>query len=92
MVGEAVPCRRHGSCTVRRSEQPPPQRRLRPRAPSRTVEEVVAYVEERGSASFGELRQHRFPLRLVALGEQADRFDVDWLAGIVRSTARDAPS
>ena len=94
-VGETVPCRRHGFCTVNSKDEV--DRRARGdvhRAPARRSQgELVAFLRTRPVTSIHTLRQHRFTLRVVAAAQKAGLVHVDLVAGrVVLGQGPAAPS
>lgn len=81
VIGDVVPCRRHGYCPVAQAITARAERRRRP-AP-RTTPELVDHLRPRGSATLAALRQQRFPLRVVTEAERAGLVHLDLLAGTV---------
>ena len=84
-VGETVPCRRHGFCTVDSREQGDGRgggnvaRAVRRRSQS----ELLAFLSTRPATSIHTLRQQRFTLRLVTAAQKDGLVDVDLITGRV---------
>ena len=84
-VGETVPCRRHGFCTVRTRDASDGRgvggahRAAHRRSPG----ELVAFLRTRPVTSIHTLRQHRFTLRVVAAAHQEGLVHLDLVAGRV---------
>jgi hypothetical protein len=84
-VGDVVPCRRHGYCTVRSRDQTDGrahggERRLRSR---RSQEELIAFLIHRPVTTVHVLRRQRFSLRQVVAAEQSGLVQVDLETGRV---------
>ncbi len=84
-VGERVPCRRHGFCTVNSREESDGRgagnaRRVTRR---RSQGELVAFLRTQPVASIHTLRQHRFTLRVVAAAQKDGLVHLDLVAGRV---------
>jgi hypothetical protein len=84
-VGETVPCRRHGFCTVNSRDESDGRgvgsahRAVR----RRSQHELVAFLKTRPVTSIHTLRQHRFSLRVVAAAQKEGLVHLDLVAGRV---------
>jgi hypothetical protein len=84
-VGETVPCRRHGFCTVNSRDESDGRgvgsahRAVR----RRSQHELVAFLKTRPVTSIHTLRQHRFTLRVVAAAQKEGLVHLDLVAGRV---------
>ncbi len=84
-VGEVVPCRRHGFCSVTAREGSDGRgagndaRARRRRSPA----ELLAFLSTRPATSVRALRAQRFTLRVVAAAEKEGLVDVDLVSGRV---------
>ena len=84
-VGETVPCRRHGFCTVDSRDESDGRgvgsahRAVR----RRSQHELVAFLKTRPVTSIHTLRQHRFTLRVVAAAQKEGLVHLDLVAGRV---------
>jgi hypothetical protein len=81
-IGDRMPCRRHGYCTVASRDEPtpPPARRSAPRSQI----DLLQWLQDRPSTTLSRLRTERFTLRLVHAAAQAGALDVDFESGQVR--------
>ena len=94
-VGERVPCRRHGFCTVNSRDEGDgrgtgdPHRVTRRRSQG----ELVAFLRTRPVTSIHTLRQHRFTLRVVAAAQKDGLVQLDLVAGrvVLRGQGPGAP-
>ena len=84
-VGETVPCRRHGFCTVNSRDEVDGRGagNVRPVTRRRSQEELVAFLSTRSVTSVHTLRQHRFTLRVVAAAHEQGLVHLDLVAGRV---------
>jgi hypothetical protein len=84
-VGEMVPCRHHGFCTVHSTDQGDGRGvGSTHRAPGRRSQgELVAFLRTRSVTSIHTLRQHRFTLRVVAAAQKEGLVHLDLVAGRV---------
>ncbi|KQS64249.1 hypothetical protein ASG41_16375 [Modestobacter sp. Leaf380] len=82
VVGDVVPCRRHGHCPVAQAVTGRTTRHGRRPAP-RTEQELVEHLGTRGHCTVAALRRGRFSLRLVAGAERAGLVHLDLLTGRV---------
>jgi hypothetical protein len=87
-VGDLVPCRHHGYCTVGMAgshntqhvgSSGPSTRRARPRA----QRELTEWLRQRPVTTVHALRRHRFTLRMIAVAERDGLVDVDLRTGRV---------
>lgn len=88
MVGDLVPCRRHGHCLVvlaRRGRSVATRQR-------RSGGELVAHLEQHGPTTLRALREERFSLRLIADAEKAGCVRVDLAAALVTCVRAAGPS
>lgn len=83
LVGEVVPCRRHGYCRVADTEHvADPTRRRRPRARKpRSQEELLDFLRRHPVTSLHRLRNSGFSLRMVTAAQQRGLVDVDVITG-----------
>ena len=84
-VGDSVPCRRHGFCTVDSRDasdgrSTPDAHRVTRR---RSQGELVAFLRTRSVTSVHTLRTHRFTLRVVARAQKDGLVHLDLVAGRV---------
>ena len=83
-VGDSVPCRRHGFCTVHSRDAGDGRGTRTHRATRRRSQgELVAFLRTRRVASVHTLRQHRFTLRVVARAQKDGLVHLDLVAGRV---------
>jgi hypothetical protein len=96
-VGERVPCRRHGFCTVNSRDEGDGRaagtgtaHRITRR---RSQGELVAFLRTRSVTSIHTLRQHRFTLRVVAAAQKDGLVHLDLVAGrvVLRGQGPGAP-
>src|SRR5215218_8372442 len=84
-VGDVVPCRRHGFCTVE-SARPRGKAwvgRSSSRARPRAQRELEEWMRHRPTTTVHALRRERFTLRMVAAAERDGLVDVDFVTGKV---------
>ena len=94
-VGDSVPCRRHGFCTVTSRDVGDGRgtRSAHRVTDRRSQGELVAFLRTRPVTSIHTLRQHRFTLRVVAGAQKDGLVHVDLVAGrvVLRGQAPGAP-
>jgi hypothetical protein len=85
-VGDLVPCRHHGYCTVEMAgghvstgSSGPSVHRARPRS----QRELQEWLRQRPVTTVQALRRHRFTLRMIAVAERDGLVDVDLGTGRV---------
>jgi hypothetical protein len=84
-VGETVPCRRHGFCTVHSRDESDGRGvgGTRRAVHRRSQGELMAFFRERAITEIYTLRQHRFTLRVVAAAHEEGLVHLDLVAGRV---------
>ncbi len=92
LVGDIVPCRRHGFCTVESTDEGDGRddgnahrepRRAHQAPRRRSQGELVAFLRTHSVTSIHTLRRHRFTLRVVAAAQKEGLVHVDLVAGRV---------
>jgi hypothetical protein len=84
-VGQMVPCRRHGFCSVASRDPAAARRERRPRRrlPPRSTAELMAFLDGRPATTIARLRDSRFTLRVVAAAQREGLVDMDLTTGCV---------
>jgi hypothetical protein len=85
-VGQVVPCRQHGYCSVETTSgyrRGKASSRVLPRATPRTEDELFEWLRERPETTVHALRRQRFTLRLLAAAERSGFVNLDLRAGRV---------
>jgi hypothetical protein len=82
-VGDLVPCRHHGYCTVTETTRGTGPGDFLPRATPRTQDELMEWLRHRPETTVHALRRQRFTLRVVAAAERDGLVDLDLRAGRV---------
>ena len=84
-VGEAVPCHRHGYCSVsaRESLRPHPGSAAGATQQRRSQDELLAFLRYCPVTTVHVLRRNRFTLRTVAAAQREGLVEADLVAGRV---------